>query len=246
MASLFRPAATAAAARRGVPVLRASVVSVSSSSSRPIIARLVTRRLYSDNGSATGKDLGVGELEGASFKIEPLRRTGEDPATMRARLLYQSRKRGTLESDLLLSTFASQHLQSMTPEQLKQYDLFMDENDWDIYYWATQEPEPPAATAAHANVHYEGREKDAAARPPTDAEKEQPLKQQVADAALQQSPRPGEWAQTIGTFKPAYRPVPARWKGSEILQMLRDHVEEQRASGKGGMAFMPPLRNGKA
>lgn len=30
--------------------------------------------------------MGVGELEGASFKIEPLRRTGEDPETMRARL----------------------------------------------------------------------------------------------------------------------------------------------------------------
>lgn len=33
------------------------------------------------------KELGVGELEGASFKVEPLRRTGEDANTMRARLL---------------------------------------------------------------------------------------------------------------------------------------------------------------
>lgn len=33
------------------------------------------------------KELGVGELEGATFKVEPLRRTGEDEATMRARLL---------------------------------------------------------------------------------------------------------------------------------------------------------------
>jgi hypothetical protein len=32
-------------------------------------------------------DLGVGEMEGAKFKVEPLRRTGEDPNTMRARLL---------------------------------------------------------------------------------------------------------------------------------------------------------------
>jgi hypothetical protein len=32
-------------------------------------------------------ELGVGELQGAKFKIEPLRRTGEDPATKRARLL---------------------------------------------------------------------------------------------------------------------------------------------------------------
>ena len=32
-------------------------------------------------------ELGVGELQGATFKVEPLRRVGEDPATMRARLL---------------------------------------------------------------------------------------------------------------------------------------------------------------
>lgn len=32
-------------------------------------------------------DLEVGELQGAKFKIEPLRRTGEDATTMRARLL---------------------------------------------------------------------------------------------------------------------------------------------------------------
>ena len=28
----------------------------------------------------------------------------------------------------------------MTREQMAQYDRFLDENDWDIYYWATQEP----------------------------------------------------------------------------------------------------------
>jgi hypothetical protein len=32
-------------------------------------------------------EIGVGELQGAKFKIEPLRRTGEDLNTMRARLL---------------------------------------------------------------------------------------------------------------------------------------------------------------
>lgn len=31
-------------------------------------------------------DLHVGEIEGGSFRIEPLRRTGEDKNTMRARL----------------------------------------------------------------------------------------------------------------------------------------------------------------
>lgn len=37
-------------------------------------------------------ELGVGEMEGAEFKVEPLRRTGEDGNTMRARLLCPSFK----------------------------------------------------------------------------------------------------------------------------------------------------------
>jgi hypothetical protein len=32
-------------------------------------------------------EIGVGEIQGAKFKVEPLRRTGEDANTMRARLL---------------------------------------------------------------------------------------------------------------------------------------------------------------
>ena len=41
---------------------------------------------------------------------------------MRARLVYQSRKRGTLESDLLLSTFAQERLGSMGVEELREFD----------------------------------------------------------------------------------------------------------------------------
>ena len=40
--------------------------------------------------SSGSSELGVGEMEGASFKVEPLRRTGEDSVTMRARLLCPS------------------------------------------------------------------------------------------------------------------------------------------------------------
>lgn len=132
----------------------------------------------------------------------------------------QSRKRGTLESDLLLSTFAAANLSAMTPAQLKQYDLFLDENDWDIYYWATQEPVPAAAEGGGvAGVHHEAKEVVA--------------------------PAQGEWAQTVGTFKPAYRPVPARWADSEVLRLLRAHVEQKRSRGEGGMAFMPTLEESK-
>jgi succinate dehydrogenase flavin-adding protein (antitoxin of CptAB toxin-antitoxin module) len=181
-------------------------------------------------------ELQLGELPGGTFRIEPLRRVGEDVATTRARLLYQSRKRGTLESDLLLSTFASAHLATMTSTQLEQYDRFLDENDWDIYYWVTQEEVAEAAS---------------------------PEKAEVDESNIRERPA-HEWAQTVGTFKPAYRPVPKRWQGSEILAMLRQHVQERSAEGvigRGdgsatatmaggktkskrtgeGMAFMPPL-----
>ena len=37
--------------------------------------------------AGVNKELDVGEMEGAKFKVEPKRRTGEDANTMRARLL---------------------------------------------------------------------------------------------------------------------------------------------------------------
>lgn len=40
--------------------------------------------------SGVNSDLEVGELEGGSFRVEPLRRTGEDTNTTRARLLCSS------------------------------------------------------------------------------------------------------------------------------------------------------------
>lgn len=59
--------------------------------------------------------------------------------------MYQSRKRGMLENDLLLSTFAAKFLKTMTAEQTHQYDTLINKpsNDWDIYYWATNKKPTP-------------------------------------------------------------------------------------------------------
>lgn len=51
-----------------------------------------------------------------------LERHGEKVEALRARLVYQSRKRGTLESDLLLSTFAKEELSRMSEAELKEFD----------------------------------------------------------------------------------------------------------------------------
>lgn len=79
-----------------------------------------------------------GEKDELRIKVAPIKRTGETLENKRARLVYQSRKRGILETDLLLSRFAARYLDSMTPEELDEYDSLLDELDWDIYYWATR------------------------------------------------------------------------------------------------------------
>ena len=117
-----------------------------------------------DSG-AQKPELGVGEMEGITFKVEPLKRTGEDVTTKRARLLCLSpihpnqydiwdicRIKRTI---LTISRSKPQarnprvrpapvHLRRRLPGQdgprpAVEYDRFLDENDWDIYYWATQD-----------------------------------------------------------------------------------------------------------
>lgn len=73
-------------------------------------------------------------------------RANENIEKKRARLLYQSRKRGMLENGVILSSFADRFLNSFDAEQLDQYDRLINlpTNDWDIYYWATKtKPTPP-------------------------------------------------------------------------------------------------------
>ncbi len=126
---------------------------------------------------------------------------------------------------------------------MQQYDVFLDENDWDIYYWATQEPSQTSLETA------EGSGSDMAT--PQAQGKEAKVQKQED---WKRAPASGEWAQTVGTFKPAYRPVPSRWKGSEILSLLRKHVQERKAGdvvetegqvtrrGK-GLGMMPSIKN---
>ncbi|XP_022232195.2 succinate dehydrogenase assembly factor 2-A, mitochondrial [Drosophila obscura] len=73
-------------------------------------------------------------------------RPDEPLETRKQRLLYQSRKRGMLENDLLLSTFVARHLKDFSAAQTAQYDELINgvSNDWDIFYWATEtKPTPP-------------------------------------------------------------------------------------------------------
>lgn len=73
-------------------------------------------------------------------------RSGEDIDRKRARLLYQSRKRGMLENGVILASFADKYLAKLDAEHLDQYDRLINlpTNDWDIYYWATKTKPTPA------------------------------------------------------------------------------------------------------
>jgi hypothetical protein len=73
---------------------------------------------YSSGSLETDVDLADPELP---FP-EPLPRPNETTETLRARLVYQTRKRGTLESDLIMSTFAKEHMEHMTEQELKEFD----------------------------------------------------------------------------------------------------------------------------
>uniref|UniRef100_A0A6G1SF84 Succinate dehydrogenase assembly factor 2, mitochondrial n=1 Tax=Aceria tosichella TaxID=561515 RepID=A0A6G1SF84_9ACAR len=73
-------------------------------------------------------------------------RANEDIEKKRARLLYQSRKRGMLENGVILASFANKYLSNLDADHLDQYDRLINlpTNDWDIYYWATNtKPTPP-------------------------------------------------------------------------------------------------------
>jgi antitoxin CptB len=68
-----------------------------------------------------------------------------EPITVRRkRLLYRSRYRGCLESDLLFGGFADHYLMSLDARQLDRYEALLDESDPDLLVWVFgRGPVPP-------------------------------------------------------------------------------------------------------
>lgn len=84
------------------------------------------------------KNFHIDEDDNFVIQVKPIERTGETVFQMRKRLIYQSRKRGILETDLLLSRFADKYIDELDESLLHEYDKLLDELDWDIYYWITE------------------------------------------------------------------------------------------------------------
>lgn len=114
MAFVLRLGATVARRSTTVPQFRALSTSVARRAADPYPLPLQYPHLAEGTGDKA--------LEEEFPLPEPLDRTNESEESLRARLVYQTRKRGTLETDLLLSTFARDELQHMNVEELKQFD----------------------------------------------------------------------------------------------------------------------------
>lgn len=74
-----------------------------------------------------------------SFENLQKNRSAESLEEKRSRLMYQSRKRGTLENGLLLSHFSAKYLPNMDEKSLNEFDKIINglHNEWDLYYWLT-------------------------------------------------------------------------------------------------------------
>nr|CDJ85422.1 Protein of unknown function DUF339 domain containing protein [Haemonchus contortus] len=81
----------------------------------------------------------------ATSKVAP----EESLEKLRARLLYQSKKRGILENDILIGDFGDKYVNKMDRETLKAYDTLIngDIMEWDLYYYMSGKEEPPAEIA---------------------------------------------------------------------------------------------------
>jgi antitoxin CptB len=62
---------------------------------------------------------------------------------LRKRLLYQSTYRGSKEMDILLARFAEDKLDSLSEEELLEYEALLQEEDVDLYKWFTGQEKPP-------------------------------------------------------------------------------------------------------
>ena len=62
------------------------------------------------------------------------------------RLYFRSAHRGSKETDLILGPYAAEHLDTMSDDELDEFEAFLAENDTDIWDWVTGKEEPVDAT----------------------------------------------------------------------------------------------------
>ncbi len=69
----------------------------------------------------------------------------ESLETRRRRLIHRSRYTGMKETDLLLGAFAMRYVPGFDAQALDEYERLLNENDNDIFNWASGRAAPGAA-----------------------------------------------------------------------------------------------------
>ena len=70
--------------------------------------------------------------------------TPESDEARRKRMIYRSKQRGWLEADLLMGSWASMNVPTLTEKELDEYELLLKEETIDIYnYISAKDPLPP-------------------------------------------------------------------------------------------------------
>ena len=64
-------------------------------------------------------------------------------AVLYKRLKFQAKHRGTKELDLLMSEFIDKYLDTLPEEDLKTFDLFLEEPESDLTDWVINQKEAP-------------------------------------------------------------------------------------------------------
>ncbi len=131
---------------------------------------------------------------------------------MRARLVYQSRKRGTLESDLLLSTFAQERLGGMGERELREYDKVSGKGRVEFY----------SVLFTHVRIFFRCVALFFLLSPTPHA---RCVYDTVLTSRREQLLDEPDW--DIYYWATGKKTPPERWVGSNVLEQLREHVKNE-------------------
>lgn len=104
------------------------------------VKRVFPNKCFHNVNAARGLHYGEFEpIKGSNTKPD------EDSATKTRRLLWQSRKRGISENDLLLSTWFENNHKLMSDDAMDEYDRLINAqiNEWDLFHWISKAKPTP-------------------------------------------------------------------------------------------------------
>jgi antitoxin CptB len=64
-------------------------------------------------------------------------------------LKFRAWRRGFREHDFLMGTYADEHLDNLSDEDLDNFDALLQEQDWDVYYWIIGQLPAPEQFQTH-------------------------------------------------------------------------------------------------